>query len=69
MAAPTVDPTFFPALELDPARHESSAPSNRQAPPLDNPIGAFRGLAFGLLLEAIFVIFGVIVREVARRLL
>ena len=69
MAAPTVDPTFFPALELDPARHESPAPSNRQAPPLDNPIGVFRGLAFGLLLEAIVVFLGFVVWEMACRFL
>lgn len=58
MAARTVDPAFFANLPAVPVPCENAAGSNPQSSAFDDGLGAFRGLAFAIVIEGLCVILG-----------
>jgi hypothetical protein len=59
MAARTADPAFtFPDLSNTLAGGERLAASNPQDPIPDDNLGAFRGLAYALILQFLFGLIG-----------
>jgi hypothetical protein len=68
MAARTADSAFFPSLSPHRTDSDKPAESSSPTPVLDNPLGAFRGLGFALVLEVLFAIIGMGFWEILRRL-
>jgi hypothetical protein len=68
MAENTADPDVFSTLAGSPARCAKSAAPTARSIRHDDPLGAFRGLAFALLLEFLFGLSGLGVWMIVRRL-
>ncbi len=61
MTVHTVDPGFFSNASAPLSERHGLPVTECQPRPLDNPIGAFRGLAFALLFDTIAAVAGLIV--------
>ncbi|MGC2637197.1 MAG: hypothetical protein WA294_08450 [Acidobacteriaceae bacterium] len=68
MAARTADPAFYPSLSAQFTDAKNTAAHQPPAMILDDPLGAFRGLGFAIVLQVLFGIIGVGIWEVLRRL-
>lgn len=68
MEARTADPAFFPILPAISTDLEKAAGNCAATSIVNDQLGAFRGLAFAVIFELLFVIIGIGVWEVLGRL-
>ena len=68
MALPCDSP-FLNRLTIEAFEPEEPAPEDRSAPIDRNPVGAFRGLAYGIAFQAGAAALGFIMWEILRHLL
>lgn len=65
----TCDSPFLNRLGIEICEPEETLPENAAAPVTRNPIGAFRGRAYGLAFQAGAAVLGFILWEILRHLL